>query len=148
LVDLRPDLPMETLAKRLSAPRGSQSTANFLRKAAGLPPVGIALLREAPRTALPSDPDVLAGSIKAVQLVLTGVKPLERAISTAGGLALQELDSHLMLRQLPGVFAAGEMLDWEAPTGGYLLQAVFATGVAAARGVLAYLGQSSPSVSH
>jgi uncharacterized flavoprotein (TIGR03862 family) len=148
LVDLRPDLPIEILAKRLGAPRGSQSTSNFLRKAAGLPPVGIALVREGHRMALSSDPDVLAGSIKAVQLVLTGIKPIERAISTAGGIALQELDSHLMLRRLPGVFAAGEMLDWEAPTGGYLLQAAFATGVTAARGVLAYLGQGSPSVSH
>jgi predicted flavoprotein YhiN len=109
-----------------------------LRKGAGLSPVGIALLREGGRTALPHDAAALAALIKAVPIALTGVRPIERAISTAGGIPLDELDEHLMLRRMPGVFAAGEMLDFEAPTGGYLLQAGFATGVAAARGVLAY----------
>ncbi|WP_134499343.1 NAD(P)/FAD-dependent oxidoreductase [Microvirga pakistanensis] len=135
-LDLRPDLPLEALTQRLSAPRKGQSASTFLRKAAGLSPVGIALLREStPR--LPDAPEALARLIKAVPLTLTGTKSLERAISTAGGIPFAEVDEHLMLRRLPGVFVAGEMLDWEAPTGGYLLQATFATGLAAARGVLA-----------
>ncbi len=139
LVDLRPDLSTEALAKRLDAPRKGQSASTFLRKAAGLSPVGIALLRESSAT-LPGDARELARLIKAVSLTLTGVKSLERAISSAGGIGFGEVDEHLMLRRLPGTFVAGEMLDWEAPTGGYLLQATFATGAAAARGVLSYLG--------
>jgi uncharacterized flavoprotein (TIGR03862 family) len=148
MIDLRPDLPREALATRLAAPRGHQSTATFLRKAAGLSLAGIALLREGGRTSVPADPEALAGLIKAVPVRLTGLQPIARAISTAGGLSLEELDERLMLRGLPGTFAAGEMLDWEAPTGGYLLQASFATGVAAARGVLSYLGQDIPRIPH
>jgi uncharacterized flavoprotein (TIGR03862 family) len=139
LLDLRPDLAQDGLANRLSAPRKGQSASTFLRKAANLSPVGIALLREA-SPALPAEPEGLARLIKAVPLTLTGTKSVERAISTAGGVLLGELDRHLMLRRMPGVFVAGEMLDWEAPTGGYLLQATFATGIAAARGVLDRLG--------
>jgi uncharacterized flavoprotein (TIGR03862 family) len=137
-LDLRPDLTQENLAKRLAAPRKGQSASTFLRKSAGLNPVGIALLREA-SPALPVEPDSLAALIKAVPLSLTGTQPLDRAISSAGGIPFDEVDGHLMLRRMPGVFVAGEMLDWEAPTGGYLLQATFATGIAAARGVLARL---------
>ncbi|MCG7393117.1 TIGR03862 family flavoprotein [Microvirga sp. ACRRW] len=137
-LDLRPDLSQEALTKRLSAPRKGQSASTFLRKAAGLNPLGIALLREsAPQ--LPMEAEPLARLIKAAQLTLTGTKPLERAISTAGGIPFAALNGNLMLTKLPGVFAAGEMLDWEAPTGGYLLQATFATGCAAARGVLSFL---------
>ncbi|WP_114943164.1 NAD(P)/FAD-dependent oxidoreductase [Microvirga calopogonii] len=135
-LDLRPDLSEEALAKRLSAPRKGQSASTFLRKNAGLGPVGIALMREA-SPSLPSEPTALARLIKAVPLTLTGTKSLDRAISSAGGVPFTELDDHLMLKRMPGVFLAGEMLDWEAPTGGYLLQAAFATGIAAARGVLA-----------
>ncbi|MBF9233344.1 TIGR03862 family flavoprotein [Microvirga alba] len=135
LADLRPDLSLEALTKKLGAPRKGQSTSNFLRKAAGLAPVDIALLREA-SPSLPTEPDALARLIKAAPLTLTGTKPLDRAISTAGGVPFTDVDEHLMLRRLAGVFVAGEMLDWEAPTGGYLLQATFATGVAAAKGVL------------
>ncbi len=138
-IDLRPDLSPEALAKRLGAPRRSQSASTFLRKAAALSPLGIALLRES-SPALPVEPEALARLIKAAPLTLTGTKSLDRAISTAGGVPFSELDEHLMLRRLPGVFVAGEMLDWEAPTGGYLLQAAFATGVAAAKGALAYAG--------
>jgi uncharacterized flavoprotein (TIGR03862 family) len=137
-IDLRPDLSHKALLTKLDTPRKGQSASTFLRKAAGLSPVGIALLREAD-PALPTDPEALARLIKAVPLTLTGTKSLERAISTAGGVPFSELDAHLMLRRLPGVFVAGEMLDWEAPTGGYLLQATFATGIAAAKGVLARL---------
>jgi uncharacterized flavoprotein (TIGR03862 family) len=137
-IDLRPDLSHETLLRKLDAPRKGQSASTLLRKAAGLNPVGVALLREV-SPALPVEPEALARLIKAVPLTLTGTKSLDRAISSAGGVPFSELDAHLMLRRMPGVFVAGEMLDWEAPTGGYLLQATFASGIAAARGVLASL---------
>lgn len=141
-LDLRPDLDTGALARRLAAvPRG-QSLANILRKAAGLSPVAANLLREgAGGPALPREPGALAALIKALPLRLTGAQPLARAISTAGGVSLAEIDERFMLRRLPGVFVAGEMLGWEAPTGGYLLQACFATGVAAAQGMLAWLGE-------
>jgi uncharacterized flavoprotein (TIGR03862 family) len=135
-LDLRPDTAEDQLARKLARPRGGQSLANFLRKAAGLPPAAVNLLREAAGGAAPEN---LAHAIKHVPIVLTGTPGLERAISSAGGVAWSEVDAHLMLKALPGVYAAGEMLDWEAPTGGYLLQACFATGVAAANGVLARL---------
>jgi uncharacterized flavoprotein (TIGR03862 family) len=127
-IDLRPDLTVEALARRVAAPRKRQSTSTFLRKAAGLPPLAIALLREGTGNRIPDDPAELARAIKAVRLRLTGVKGLERAISTAGGVPFEALDRNLMLRDLPGIFVAGEMLDWEAPTGGYLLTACWATG--------------------
>jgi predicted flavoprotein YhiN len=141
LLDLRPGLAEGALARRLAAPRGRQSFASHLRKAAGLSPAAAGLLREnivpAALAALP--PEGLAARIKAFPLDLSAPFPLERAISSAGGIRLEELDETFMLKKLPGVFAAGEMLDWEAPTGGYLLQASFATGAAAARGILARL---------
>jgi uncharacterized flavoprotein (TIGR03862 family) len=140
---LRPDLDQRRLLERLTKPRGKQSFATFLRKAAGLAPVAIGLLYEsalATKIDLPRLPPAdLAARINDVQIGLTGTMGLDRAISTAGGVALDELDDAFMLRRLPGVFAAGEMLDWEAPTGGYLLQASFATGAAAGRGALAFL---------
>ncbi|KRA61444.1 NAD(FAD)-utilizing dehydrogenase [Caulobacter sp. Root655] len=135
MVDLRPDLSVAQLTARLSRPRGGQSLSSWLRKAAHLSPVEIGLLREAHGVALPVAPDVLAAAIKAAPIALTGVQGLERAISSAGGLGFAALDG-LELKAAPGVFVAGEMLDWEAPTGGYLLQACFATGVAAARAVM------------
>jgi uncharacterized flavoprotein (TIGR03862 family) len=143
-IALRTDLANADLAVCLSVPRGKQSFSNFLRKAAQLAPPAIGLLQEAAIQAgvvLPSlSPGALAELINAVPVKLTGVAPIARAISSAGGIAFDELDADFMLRRLLGVFAAGEMLDWEAPTGGYLLQACFATGVAAGRGVLKWLG--------
>jgi uncharacterized flavoprotein (TIGR03862 family) len=142
-VALRPDLEASELVSRLSIPRSKQSLSNFLRKAAQLSPVGIGLLQEAavasgqPLSSF--SPADLARLINAVPIKLTGVAAIARAISTAGGIAFDELDDNFMLRRLPGTFAAGEMLDWEAPTGGYLLQASFATGAAAGRGVLKWL---------
>ncbi|WP_407164911.1 TIGR03862 family flavoprotein [Bradyrhizobium sp. ORS 111] len=142
-VALRPDVATDELFTRLSAPRGKQSFSNFLRKAAQLSPVGIGLLQEAaaiagrPLASLPAAD--LAAMINRVPIRITGVAPIARAISTAGGIRFDELDDHFMLRRLPGTFAAGEMLDWEAPTGGYLLQAAFATGVAAGNGALRWL---------
>jgi uncharacterized flavoprotein (TIGR03862 family) len=142
--DLRPDLGAGELAARLATPRGKQSLSNVLRKAAQLSPVAIGLLQEMAIVSgvkLPTlSPPALAALIKAVQIRLNGVAPIARAISTAGGVSFDELDADFMIRRLPGTFAAGEMLDWEAPTGGYLLQASFATGAAAARGVLKRLG--------
>ena len=138
-IALRPDLEISDLIARLSAPKGKQSLSNFLRKAAHLSPVAIGLLQEAAKASGASlsllSPADLARLINAVPVTLTGIAPIARAISTAGGISFDELDADFMLRRLPGVFAAGEMLDWEAPTGGYLLQASFATGVAAGRGV-------------
>jgi uncharacterized flavoprotein (TIGR03862 family) len=135
-LDLRPNLSEDQLAERLARPRGRASLSNFLRKTAGLSPVAVGLIREAFGPAPPPD---LARAIKRLPLVLTGARGLDRAISSAGGIAWSEIDERLMLKALPGVFVAGEMLDWEAPTGGYLLQACFATGLAAAEGVLARL---------
>ena len=142
-IALRPDLDRSDLATRLAAPRAKQSFSNWLRKAAHLSPVGIGLLQEAAMAsgvALSQIPAAeLAAWINAVPVQLNGVAPIARAISTAGGIAFDELDDGFMIRRLPGIFAAGEMLDWEAPTGGYLLQASFATGAAAGRGVLRWL---------
>jgi uncharacterized flavoprotein (TIGR03862 family) len=142
-IDLRPDIAAAELTARLSAPRGKQSVSNWLRKAAGLSSVAIGLLQEAARAADDSiasmPPPALAALIRAVPVVLTGVAPIARAISSAGGIAFNELDEDYMIRRLPGVFAAGEMLDWDAPTGGYLLQASFATGAAAGSGALKWL---------
>jgi predicted flavoprotein YhiN len=130
------------LAKSLSAPRGKQSFSNILRKAAGLSPVAIGLVNEATKGgASRMPPDDLAELIKVLPLQLTGIAPIDKAISTAGGISFAELDENFMLRTMPGVFAAGEMLDWEAPTGGYLLQACFATGAAAGRGALRFLAE-------
>lgn len=145
VIDLRPDLSEEALAQRLARPRGKDSVTNWLRKAGGLSPVAVGLLREIPGD-LPLGTEKLAKRIKAVRVTLTGVQGLERAISSAGGVRLDQVDDVLMLKALPGVFVAGEMLDWEAPTGGYLLQATMASGVVAADGVLAWLTRDADDV--
>ncbi len=145
-LDLRPDLTLTDLARKLAEPRQKQSTSTFLRKAAHLSPVDIALLREVCGASLPAAPYALAGLIKEVPLTVAALAGLDRAISSAGGIALDALDDRYMLRAMPGVFAAGEMLDWDAPTGGYLLQATIATAVAAATGVSAWLVGSSDTV--
>lgn len=120
-IDLKPDLSEEQAAAKLERPRGKDSTSNWLRKSLNLPPVAIALLRE--RGVAPS-----AAAIKRLVVPVRGVEGLERAISSAGGIARSEVDQNFQLHRLPGVYAVGEMLDWEAPTGGYLLQACFSTG--------------------
>ena len=143
-VDLRPDLGVEALAGRLAKPRGKDSATNWLRKVAGLSPVAVGLLREIPGE-LPAGAEKLAKRIKAVRLTLTGVQGLARAISSAGGVRMDQVDAGLMLTAMPGVFVAGEMLDWEAPTGGYLLQASMASGVVVADGVVRWLeGRQGP----
>jgi len=136
-LDLKPDLDHETLAKRLLRRRPGQSLSTHLRKAAGLATVAIALLREAGE--VPDEAEALAARIKALPLRLLAPAPIARAISSAGGVAWREIDDAFMLKKLPGVFVAGEMIDWEAPTGGYLLQASFATGAAAGRGAAAWI---------
>ena len=135
-VDLRPDLDLATVADRLSAPRRGQSLSTALRKRTGLSPVAIGLVQEALHNGGGGD---IAELIKALPVRLRAARPIERSISSAGGIVRDAVDAGFMLRDRPGVFVAGEMLDWEAPTGGYLLQADFSTGVAAARGALAWL---------
>ncbi len=129
-IDLRPDLSAEQVAQRMGG--SGQSLANALRKA-GLSPAAAGLVREVAGTGSPAD------GMKRLQLTITGTQGLDRAISTAGGVAFAGLDPDLMLRARPGVFVAGEMLDWDAPTGGYLLQAAFSTGRQAAEGALRWL---------
>ena len=145
-VALRPDLSDADRLTKLAQPRGKASLSNHLRKALHLAPAAIGLLHEnavsagTPLAAL--SPAALAAAINDVPITLRGTAPIARAISTAGGIAFDELDDRFMLRKLPGVFAAGEMLDWDAPTGGYLLQASFATGAAAGWGAVSWLARS------
>ena len=134
-LDLLPDLTSDVLRQRLSRPRGKDSVKNHLRKALKLDPVKQALLMEFARPL----PDDLAPLLKALPVTHQGPRPMDEAISTAGGLRFEALDAGLMLRDRPGTFAAGEMLDWEAPTGGYLLTACLATGLWAGRHAARYL---------
>jgi uncharacterized flavoprotein (TIGR03862 family) len=144
-VALRPDMSTPELTERLSAPRGKSSVATHLRRKLKLTPAAIGLIQEAalalsdPLTLMPMDE--LAVNVNSVPVLLTSIAPIERAISTAGGIAFDELDANFMIRRMPGVFAAGEMLDWEAPTGGYLLQASFATGASAGHGALKWIAR-------
>jgi uncharacterized flavoprotein (TIGR03862 family) len=139
-VDLMPDMTSDDLARRLAYPRGKNSLANYLRKVLSLSPVAIGLAQEGAQGKLATfAADRLAAALKNVPIRLTGAAPIVRAISSAGGVPFDEIDDHFMLRKKPGMFVAGEMLDWEAPTGGYLLQACFATGYAAGEGAARYL---------
>lgn len=147
-LDLMPDKTQLQLQQALSRPRGTRSLSTHLQRQAGLTPLKIALLRETIPAESFTAPDhaehgkyyKLAAAIKAVPVRLVSPRPIDEAISSAGGVRFAALDAGLMLKPLPGVFCAGEMLDWEAPTGGYLLTACFASGRAAAAGVLRYLG--------
>ncbi|MEM9473492.1 MAG: TIGR03862 family flavoprotein [Pseudomonadota bacterium] len=137
-LDLRPDLDAGQLAARLGSVPRKQSLSNRLRKAAGLSPQAISVWRDCVEVqALDTDED-LARSVKSVVVKVTGIQPVDRAISSAGGIAAGEVDENFMLKNLPGVFVCGEMLDWDAPTGGYLLQACFATGRAAGQAAAEY----------
>jgi hypothetical protein len=143
-LDLRPSFSEEELVAHLRKPRGSQSLSNFLRKAAGLSPVAIGLMREAMvrEKVNPETPEALADLIKNLPLRLSATTGIERAISVAGGVKREALDEYLMLRRKRGIFCAGEMVDWEAPTGGYMLQGCFSTGAAAARGILDWVARA------
>ncbi|WP_424975869.1 TIGR03862 family flavoprotein [Dinoroseobacter sp. S124A] len=145
VLDLCPDLTAEDLARRLARVPRKASISARLRKGAGLTPVKIALVQECARP-LPTSPEALAAQLKAVTVAHDGARPLDEAISVAGGLQAQALDAQLMLRDRPGVFACGEMLDWEAPTGGYLLTGCFATGRWAGQGALRWLDQAACEV--
>src|SRR5690554_4490329 len=139
-LDLVPGRCQEKLRELLSRPRGKDSMAKHLKRQAGLAGVKAGLLRELTAREDFDDPERLAAAIKALPLRLARPRPLDEAISSAGGVAFEALDERSMLRQLPGIFCAGEMLDWEAPTGGYLLTACLARGRAAGFGVLERLG--------
>jgi len=149
-VDLKPDMDHAALRNALGKPRGKQSMSTYLRKAARLSPVAIGLLqeiavgRDEPLSGL--GPDALALAVKSVPLAVNGVGTIDKAISSAGGIPFDEIDRRFMLQNRPGVFVAGEMLDWEAPTGGYLLQACFATGAAAGRGAVEWLNDQAVCV--
>lgn len=143
-VDLKPDATVAMLQARLERARAKDSLSAILKKQLSLSPQAIGLLREATGGPLPRDPQALAALVKAMPLAVTAVRPLDRAISTAGGIRFDAVGDGFELRALPGVFVAGEMLDWEAPTGGYLLQAAFASAEAAARGMTRRLGLALP----
>ena len=142
-LDLAPGNSIETLTSKFSATRGKQSMANHLRKRLGIDGVKAGLLREVVPTEDFNDPSKLCSAIKALPINLIATRPIAEAISSAGGVSFDAVDERLMLSVLPGVFCAGEMLDWEAPTGGYLLAACFASGRTAGEGALKWLGSQT-----
>jgi uncharacterized flavoprotein (TIGR03862 family) len=141
LLDLVPGYTRAVLTERLAAPRGKHSIGDWLRRRAGLDPAKCARVFELTGKPTLADPGALAAQLKALPLQLGAPRPIAEAISTAGGVRLEALDDNLMLRGHPGVFCAGEMLDWEAPTGGYLLTACFASGLIAGRGAARWLSR-------
>jgi hypothetical protein len=141
-LDLAPGLTLERVVAEVTRPRGSRSIASHLHGRIGIAGVKVALLHEILSKEAFADALGLAHAIKALPVRLTRARPIAEAISTAGGVPFEALDEHLMIERLPGVFCAGEMLDWEAPTGGYLLTACFASGLVAGRGAWGYLKAS------
>lgn len=141
-LDLKPNVSLEEITNNLSAPRRGLTLSNFLRREAGLSPAAIALLQEN-RAVQSMDAAALAALVKAYPLKLESPFSIDRAISSAGGIVQGEVDSNFMLKKLPGVYVAGEMLDWEAPTGGYLLQATFSTAVMAAKAMISFASQAT-----
>lgn len=140
-IDLCPDRSQSALIAALEKPRGKKSLSTHLKRATGLQGVKAGLLRECLDTNIFDDPTKLAAAIKALPLKLDDPRPIGEAISSAGGVAFEALDKHLMVKSRPGLFCAGEMIDWEAPTGGYLLTACFAQGRQAAHGILEWFNQ-------
>jgi uncharacterized flavoprotein (TIGR03862 family) len=138
-LDLAPDKTLDRVMAEVAHPRGARSLSSHLQSRAGIKGAKMALLRELLSPDRLNEPAQLAHAIKSLSITLVAPRPLDEAISSAGGVRFEALDEQLMLRQLPGVFCAGEMLDWEAPTGGYLLTACFASGRAAGQGALNYL---------
>jgi uncharacterized flavoprotein (TIGR03862 family) len=138
-LDLAPDKTLERIIAEVAHPRGARSLSSHLQSRSGIKGLKMALLREILSPDRLNDPLRLADAIKSLPLTLAAPRPLDEAISSAGGVRFEVLDENLMLRKLPGVFCAGEMLDWEAPTGGYLLTACFASGRAAGRGALEFV---------
>ena len=144
MLDLLPGYEPEKVLEAVHHPRGSRSLSSHLQSRLGLKGVKSALLHECATREDMADPEILARILKALPLTLIAPRPLDEAISSAGGVLFEALDEHLMLRTQPGVFCAGEMLDWEAPTGGYLLTGCLSSGYTAGQGVLAFLNQASP----
>jgi uncharacterized flavoprotein (TIGR03862 family) len=142
VIDLLPARSAEWVAREVAHPRGSRSLATHLKSRLGIDGVKAALLRELMPREVMADADQLAAALKALPLAVSAARPIDEAISSAGGVRFEALDDGLMLKALPGVFCAGEMLDWEAPTGGYLLTACLASGVRAGQGVLRWAGQT------
>jgi len=138
-LDLAPDKTLERVINEVAHPRGARSLSSHLQSRTGIRGVKMALLHEVLSREQLNDPIQLAHAIKSLPLTLVSPRPLDEAISSAGGVRFDALDEHLMLRSLPGVFCAGEMLDWEAPTGGYLMTGCFASGRVAGQGALNYL---------
>jgi uncharacterized flavoprotein (TIGR03862 family) len=138
-IDLLPDFSADKIIQRLNKPREKNSLSNFLRKQLNLSPAKLALLREFTTKNTFENPALLALAIKKLSVTLIATRPINEAISSAGGVAAKELDAGYMLKKIPGVFCAGEMLDWDAPTGGYLLTGCFASGRAAGLGIVQYL---------
>ena len=145
LLDLAPGKTLERLTQEIAHPRGARSMASHLQSRAGIAGVKAGLLRECAARDDYAEPAHLAAAVKALPLRLAAARPLDEAISSAGGVMASALDARLMLNALPGVFCAGEMLDWEAPTGGYLLTACFASGYAAGHGAMAWLQSKQSS---
>ena len=142
-LDLLPALTREQVADKLAQARGKRSMSEHLRRQLGISGVKSALLHERVPKEIFADPQQLAAMIKAIPIVCERTRPIDEAISTAGGVAFEALDDRLMLKALPGIYCAGEMLDWDAPTGGYLLTACFASGYVAGQGVLHTIGINS-----
>jgi uncharacterized flavoprotein (TIGR03862 family) len=138
-LDLAPGWSLQRLRDRLSQPRGSRTLSGHLEKAVHIKGVKAGLLREFGLKEEFADTEWLASTIKELPIPIIAPRPLDEAISSAGGVLFEELDEHMMIRSIPGVFCAGEMLDWEAPTGGYLLTACFSSGLAAGLGALVWL---------
>lgn len=142
-LDLLPDFTAQRVLDQVSHPRGSRTLSSHLKSRLGLDGIKAGLLHEQLDAATIANPQALAAAIKAIPVTVVAARPINEAISTAGGISAQALDDQLMLRGMPGVFCAGEMLDWEAPTGGYLLTACWATGLQAGKGVCSYLQQNT-----
>lgn len=140
-LDLLPDMSPERVLEEVLHPRGARSLSSHLKSRLHIDGIKSAILHELLTKEQMADPAQLASAIKALPIVLAAVRPMDEAISTAGGILFDAMDGNLMLSKLPGVFCAGEMLDWEAPTGGYLLTACLASGQRVGKGVLAYLGE-------
>jgi hypothetical protein len=138
MLDLAPDVSIEKLINTLQSPRGSQSQSSFIKKTTGIQGVKLGLLYEFAKKEM-ANPKELAAAIKELHVPIFSTNSITTAISCAGGIPFEELDDNLMLHKIPGVFCAGEMLDWEAPTGGYLLSACFATGRTAGHGALKWV---------
>jgi hypothetical protein len=147
-LDLAPGKDKQFLIDRVSQPRGKNTLANHLRKRIGIDGVKSGLLREVLSNEDFGDPARLCAAVKALPVKLVAARPIDEAISSAGGVAFEALDQRLMIRSMPGVFCAGEMLDWEAPTGGYLLTACFAGGRVAGTGVLAWLQRDKKQIAN